>query len=184
MPGGNGRLATEAAAELVRALVRDVPDFPSPGIAFKDITPVLADPRALAAVVAALARTAPDGVDLVAGTEARGFLLAAPVALALGAGVLPVRKSGKLPGPTLAESYQLEYGTAEVEVHPFTVPSGARVLVMDDVLATGGTAAATARLLERCGAQVVGLSFLLELPALRGRDRLLGRAVTSLVPLP
>ena len=173
-----------ARADVLRRideLVRLVPDYPQPGVLFRDITPLLADAAAFADVVAEIARRVDGPVDLVAGLEARGFLLAAPVAVALGAGVLPVRKAGKLPGPTAAQSYELEYGTATIEIHPDTVPAGARVLVIDDVLATGGTAAATVALLERCGAEVVGLSFLVELEALRGRDQLTGHAIDVLV---
>ncbi|WP_155855963.1 adenine phosphoribosyltransferase [Cellulomonas sp. URHD0024] len=165
-------------------LVRLVPDYPEPGILFRDITPLLADAQAFAAVVDAIASAVEGPVDLVAGMEARGFLFAAPVAVALGAGVLPVRKAGKLPGPTASQSYALEYGTATIEVHPDTIPAGARVLVLDDVLATGGTAAATVALLERCGAVVVGLAFLVELEALRGRDQLGGHAIDVLVSVP
>jgi len=173
-----------ARADVLRRideLVRLVPDYPQPGVLFRDITPLLADAAAFADVVAEIARRVDGPVDLVAGMEARGFLFAAPVAVALGAGVLPVRKAGKLPGPTAAQSYELEYGTATIEIHADTVPAGARVLVIDDVLATGGTAAATVALLERCGAEVVGLSFLVELEALRGRDQLPGRAIDVLV---
>jgi len=173
-----------ARADVLRRideLVRLVPDYPQPGVLFRDITPLLADAAAFADVVAEIARRVDGPVDLVAGMEARGFLLAAPVAVALSAGVLPVRKAGKLPGPTAAQSYELEYGTATIEIHPDTVPAGARVLVIDDVLATGGTAAATVALLERCGAEVVGLSFLVELEALRGRDQLTGHAIDVLV---
>jgi adenine phosphoribosyltransferase len=175
--------APERAAVVARIeeLVRLVPDYPQPGVLFRDITPLLADSEAFADVVAAIAATADGPVDLVAGMEARGFLLAAPVAVALGAGVVPVRKAGKLPGPTASESYELEYGEATIELHPFTVPAGARVLVIDDVLATGGTAAATVALLEHCGADVVGLSFLVELDALGGRARLAGQHVETLL---
>ncbi len=170
-------------AERCLPLIRDVPDWPTPGVMFKDITPLLADGAALVAVVEHLADVARalGGVDLVAGMEARGFILGAPVATALGAGFVPVRKAGKLPGPTLAASYSLEYGDAAIELHPASIPPGARVLVLDDVLATGGTAAATAQLVERAGGVVVGLTFLLELAALRGRDRLPGRRVEALL---
>jgi len=168
----------------IDSLMRTVPDYPAPGIQFRDIMPLLADPDAFADVVAALAADVPGPVDLVAGMEARGFLLAAPVALALGAGVVPVRKAGKLPGPVASRTYALEYGEAAVEIQPFTIPDGARVLVIDDVLATGGTAAATVDLLEACGATVVGLSFLVELEGLGGRSLLPGRAVDSLLTLP
>ncbi len=168
-------------AERISGLVRDVPDYPTAGVVFKDITPLLADGAAFAAVVRAIADAAPGPVDLVAGMEARGFILAAPVALALGAGFVPVRKAGKLPGPVASRDYDLEYGAATVEVHPATIPAGARVLVVDDVLATGGTAAATVDLLESCGAEVVGLSFLLDLTFLPGRSRLVGRTVQALL---
>jgi len=165
-------------------LVRLVPDYPEQGILFRDITPLLADADAFAAVVQEIVDSVVGPVDLVAGMEARGFLFAAPVAVALGAGMLPVRKAGKLPGPTASESYALEYGTATIEVHPATIPAGARVLVIDDVLATGGTAAATVALLERCGAEVVSLAFVVELAALGGRAHLDGHLIDSLVTIP
>jgi adenine phosphoribosyltransferase len=169
-------------AERCRTLVRDVPDYPHAGVMFKDITPLLADGPTFGAVVAELAHRARAlDVDLVAGMEARGFIIGAPVAVALGVGFVPVRKAGKLPGPTLASSYALEYGSATIEIHPETVPAGARVLVLDDVLATGGTAAATADLIERAGGVVVGLAFLLELTFLAGRDRLTGRHLDVLI---
>jgi adenine phosphoribosyltransferase len=149
---------------------------------FKDITPLLADGPAFGAVVTEMAaRARALDVDLVAGMEARGFILGAPVATALGVGFIPVRKAGKLPGPTLASSFRLEYGTATVEIHPDTIRPGARVLVLDDVLATGGTAAATADLVERAGGVVVGLAFLLELTFLAGRARLGDRPVDVLL---
>ncbi|GIG39788.1 adenine phosphoribosyltransferase [Cellulomonas phragmiteti] len=170
-------------ARLVDGLLRTVPDFPEPGIQFRDIMPLLADADAFARVVQALADHVHGPVDLVAGMEARGFLLAAPVAAALRAGVVPVRKAGKLPGPVASQSFALEYGVAAVEVQPGTIPDGARVLVVDDVLATGGTAAATVGLLEACGATVVGLSFLVELEGLGGRALLPGRSVDSLLTL-
>ena len=155
-------------------LIRDVPDFPEPGVVFKDITPLLADHEGFTAVVQALAAAGRDEsgepvVDKVVGMEARGFILAAPVALALGAGFVPVRKAGKLPGPTHAVSYSLEYGEATLEVHQDAFDEGDRVLLVDDVLATGGTAAATHELVRRCGADVVGLAVLMELSFLPGR---------------
>jgi adenine phosphoribosyltransferase len=171
-------------AKRIDALLRQVPDFPEPGVVFRDITPLLADGAAFAETIAAIAATPPGPVDLVVGIESRGFLLAAPVAIHLGIGLALVRKAGKLPGPTVAESYTLEYGTATVEVHPFTVPAGSRVLVVDDVLATGGTAAATVRLLERCGADVVQLTFLVELLGLEGRTQLPDIPTTTLLALP
>lgn len=157
-------------------LIRDVPDYPAAGVIFKDITPLLADGPTFAAVVehvCDVARTA-GGVDLIAGMEARGFIMGAPVAAALGIGFVPVRKAGKLPGTTMGISYDLEYGSATVEVKPDTIGAGARVLVVDDVLATGGTAAATVSLIESAGGVVVGLAFLLELTFLPGRSRLAG----------
>ena len=157
-------------------LVRDVADFPQPGVVFKDITPLLADPEGFSTVVTALAelgrRVAPDGVDTVVGMEARGFILAAPVALALGAGFVPVRKQGKLPGPTHEVSYALEYGEATLAVHQDALAPGARTLIVDDVLATGGTVRATNELLGRCGAEVLGVAVLLELGFLGARTTL------------
>ena len=164
------------------ALVRDVPDFPKAGIGFKDITPLLGDPEALANAIHALGDPyAKLRVTKVVGIEARGFLLATPVALALGAGFVPVRKAGKLPWQVEREEYALEYGTDLLEIHADAVEPGERVLVIDDVLATGGTASATVRLLERIGAEVVGLAFLIELGFLHGRDQLPDRAITSLI---
>jgi adenine phosphoribosyltransferase len=167
-------------ADLIRATIRDVPDYPQPGIVFKDITPLLADGAAFAAVVGALA-AGHGHIDKVVGIEARGFILAAPVAYALGAGFVPVRKEGKLPGPTYAQSYQLEYGTATIEVHTDALGPGEQVLIIDDVLATGGTARATAELVRQCGAQVVAVSVLLELGFLDGRAKLAGLDVRSLL---
>jgi len=161
-------------------MIRDVRDYPKPGIVFKDITPLLADGAALAAVVGALA-AGHGRVDKVAGIEARGFILAAPVALQLGAGFVPVRKEGKLPAASLAQTYQLEYGTATLEVHEDAFAPGDRVLVIDDVLATGGTASATASLIRRSGAEVTGIAVMLELGFLAGRAQLPGLAVRSLL---
>jgi adenine phosphoribosyltransferase len=172
--------ASTDIAGLIRAAIRDIPDYPQPGIVFKDITPLLADAAALVAVISALA-AGYDHIDKVVGIEARGFILAAPVACALGAGFVPVRKEGKLPGPTYAQSYQLEYGTATIEVHTDAFTAGERVLIIDDVLATGGTARATADLVRRCGAQVVAVSVLLELGFLDGRARLPDLEVRSLL---
>jgi adenine phosphoribosyltransferase len=167
-------------SSLILSRVRDVPDYPQPGVMFKDITPLLADGPAFRAVVAALAG-AYDGVDKVAGIEARGFILAAPVACELGSGFVPIRKHGKLPGPSHAESYDLEYGTATIEVHQDAFAPGDRVLLVDDVLATGGTAAASAELVRRSGATVAGIVVLLELGFLDGRSRLPGLPVSALV---
>jgi len=161
--------------ELMDRLVHDVPDFPEPGVMFKDITPLLADHTGLTTVVDALADAGrgPDGtvvVDKVVGMEARGFILAAPVALALGVGFVPVRKAGKLPGETHAVSYALEYGEATLELHRSGIDEGERVLLVDDVLATGGTADATRQLVERSGGSAVALAVLIELSFLHGRD--------------
>jgi adenine phosphoribosyltransferase len=153
--------------------IRDVPDFPTPGIAFKDITPLLADPVAFAAAIDALAGSlVPGCVDKVVGIEARGFVLAAPLALRLAAGFVPVRKQGKLPAAAFSAAYELEYGAAVLEVHSDAVADGERVLVIDDVLATGGTVGATVELVRRAGGLVVGVRVLLELLALGGRGRL------------
>ena len=177
-----GRSLTAALEELIR----DVPDYPSPGILFKDITPLLADHDAFTATVQALADAGRDAsgvtaVDKVLGMEARGFILAAPVALALGAGFVPVRKAGKLPGPTHAVSYALEYGEATLEIHQDAVAPGERVLLVDDVLATGGTIAATRELVERSGASVAAVAVLMELAALPGRAVADGLSVTALL---
>lgn len=167
-------MTPEALAKALEELIRDVPDFPQAGVTFKDITPLLADHDGFSGVIEALARSGRDEsgevvVDKVVGMEARGFILAAPVALALGAGFVPVRKAGKLPGPTHAVSYELEYGKATLEVHQDAFAPGERVLLVDDVLATGGTAVATRRLVEECGAQVHGFAVLMELSFLAGR---------------
>ena len=156
-------------------LIVDVPDFPERGVVFKDITPLLADHGGFTEVVEALAKAGRDGsgatvVDKVVGMEARGFILAAPVALALGTGFVPVRKAGKLPRETHAVSYALEYGEATLEVHRDAISPGERVLLVDDVLATGGTVAATRELVESCGGTVTGVAVLMELSFLPGRD--------------
>ncbi|NLT54139.1 MAG: adenine phosphoribosyltransferase [Actinomycetales bacterium] len=173
---------TSASEALDRAfgLIREIRDYPKPGIGFKDITPLLADPLAFGAVVDSMAEAWRGQVDVVAGIEARGFVLAAPIALALGVGFVPVRKSGKLPHETLGVEYSLEYGTAAIEMHVDAVRPDQRVLVVDDVLATGGTAAATCELVERVGARVAGVSVLLELGFLAGRDRMPGRELSAL----
>jgi adenine phosphoribosyltransferase len=159
--------------ERIRSLLRDVPDFPQPGVVFKDIAPLLADGPAFDAVIHALAEIAGDGVEVVAGIEARGFLLAGALARELGCGVTPVRKAGKLPPPTLRRAYELEYGTAEIEV-PVGILDGRRVLLVDDVLATGGTLRAAAELLAEAGARVTALAVIVELGFLHGRDALAG----------
>jgi adenine phosphoribosyltransferase len=171
-----------SVTELLRSRIVDVPDFPVEGVVFKDISPLLADHAAFVAAVDAVVAAHEDaGTTKVVGIEARGFLLAAPAAYHLGAGFVPVRKPGKLPGPTRATSYDLEYGSNVLQVHRDAFAPGDRVLVVDDVLATGGTAAATVRLLERLGAKVVGLGFVIELGFLNGRRQLPERDILSLL---
>jgi adenine phosphoribosyltransferase len=159
--------------ELLLSRIRDVADYPEPGVMFKDITPLLADPAAFTALTDALAGIAGDtGATKIVGLEARGFILGAPVAVRAGIGFIPVRKAGKLPGATLSQAYDLEYGSAEIEVHAEDLVAGDRVLVIDDVLATGGTAEASIQLIRRAGADVAGLAVLMELGFLGGRARL------------
>ena len=154
------------------SLVRDVPDFPKPGILFKDITPVLADADAFAAAVAAMCEPWRDALpDAVVGIESRGFILGAAMAQALGTGFVPVRKPGRLPARTLSQDYALEYGTNQLQIHADALPPGARALVVDDVLATGGTVEAALVLLRRQGAEVAGAAVLFEMRALGGRER-------------
>jgi adenine phosphoribosyltransferase len=172
--------AGDELTQLITTLVRDIPDYPQRGVVFKDITPLLADGQAFSAVVDALAALY-GPVDKVAGIEARGFILAAPVACRLGAGFVPIRKKGKLPGVTFAQDYDLEYGTATIEVLTDAFSPEDRVLVIDDVLATGGTARATADLVRRTGAQVTGLAVLLELAFLNGRAKLPDVPVSALL---
>jgi adenine phosphoribosyltransferase len=173
-------------SETLQTLIRDVPDFPEPGIVFKDITPLLADAGSFGQVVDALAAFGRDDdgnvvVDKVAGVEARGFILAAPVALALGVGLVPVRKHGKLPGDVHQAAYSLEYGKATLEVQHDALTPGDRVLVIDDVLATGGTLVATASLIDACDASVAAVAVLIELGFLDGRSALSDHAVHSLL---
>ncbi len=168
--------------EHLASLIRDIPDFPEPGVVFKDITPVLADRGALAQLVKALAEPyIGTEVDKVAGIEARGFTLASPVARVLEAGFIPVRKPGKLPFDTVREDYSLEYGTDALEVHVDAVEPGERVLLVDDVIATGGTAAAAVRLLKGIGAEVVGFAVFIELVFLAGNLQLDGVPIHALV---
>ncbi len=166
----------------LKALVRDIPDYPRAGIIFKDITPLLASATALADTCHAMAAPFRNlGVSHVAAIESRGFLFAAAIALDLSAGVIPIRKRGKLPFHAAAEEYELEYGTDVLEMHIDAVNQSSRVLVVDDVLATGGTSAAACRLVERLGGTIVGCSFLIRLGFLEGLSRLAGRTVASVV---
>jgi adenine phosphoribosyltransferase len=166
--------------EVLKSHIRDVPDYPQPGILFRDITPLLADHTSFQLAVDALASPF-RGVDKVIAIESRGFILGAPVALALDAGLVPVRKAGRLPSRTIQEEYTLEYGANTLEMHDDAVSPGDRVLIVDDVLATGGTVLATTRLVERLGGEVAGISLLIELAFLEGRNRLTGFAVRSLL---
>lgn len=176
-------MSTEALAELISRTMRDVPDFPAPGVMFKDITPLLADGEVFGQCVRAMAELgAARDADIIAGVEARGFILAAALAHELNVGMLPVRKAGKLPPPTVKASYQLEYGSAEIEI-PTGLLDGKKVFLVDDVLATGGTMAATIGLLQRAGAEVTGLGVLVELSFLHGRDRLTGWDPAALLVL-
>lgn len=168
------------ASTYLDTLTRVIPDFPEPGILFRDLTPVFADGAALAAVADALVAPFAGGFDVIAGVEARGFALAAAAAARSGHGLLLVRKKGKLPGETLSESYQLEYGEATLEVHIDQLPAGTRVLLVDDVLATGGTLGASQRLIERAGWVLAGTAVVLELEGLGGRERLAPREVVAL----
>jgi adenine phosphoribosyltransferase len=174
-------ISTVTAADLEKS-IRNVPDFPKPGIQFKDITPVLADARLLAGAIDLLtAGHAPGSVDAVVGIDARGFIFAAAAAVKLGAGFVPVRKKGKLPYETIEQSYALEYGCNTIALHVDAVKPGSRVILMDDLLATGGTAAAAATLLKKIGAEIVEVCFVIELGFLHGRDKLQGFPVRSLV---
>ena len=167
--------------DLARA-VRNIPDFPQPGIQFKDITPVLADAALFAGAIDLLtANVIPGSVDTVVGIDARGFIFAAAAALKLKAGFVPIRKKGKLPYKTYEQSYDLEYGTSTVAIHVDALKSGNRVLPVDDLLATGGTAAAAAKLVKKVGAEIVEITFLIELGFLNGRERLKGFPVRSLI---
>lgn len=161
-----------ARRDRVASLIRDVPDFPKPGVVFKDITPLLAAPQGFRDAVDELVEAVPQRVDVVVGMEARGFIFAAPVALALEAGFVPVRKPGKLPGVTIEESFDLEYGSETLVMHKDAISRGSRVLIVDDVLATGGTVGATAQLIRQLGADVVHVGVVVELGFLGGRQRL------------
>ena len=173
-----------AALELIASRIRTVPDFPKPGILFRDITPLLADPLARAQVTSLMAQSvAPwmDDLDAVVGIESRGFLFGLPLADFLGVSFVPLRKPGKLPAATRSASYDLEYGQAALEIHADALRPGSKVIVIDDVLATGGTAAAAVALVTLLGAQVVGVGFLLELVGLRGRTKLANVPVISIL---
>ena len=169
-------------AEQIKGLVRDIPDFPTKGVVFKDITPVLADENAFSSVIDLIVVHYGRGnIDKVVGIEARGFILASPVAYHFGAGFVPVRKEGKLPWDSEREEYDLEYGKAVLEIHKDAIRPGERVLIVDDVLATGGTAAATASLVESLGAKVVGIACVIELEFLKGREKVEGYDFFSLI---
>lgn len=166
---------------LITTHLREIPDFPEPGVLFRDITPLLADGDAFRELVQRLAAHYRGQIDAIAGLESRGFILAAPLATALGVGMITVRKAGKLPGPLIGVDYQLEYGQARMELRPDSVKPGSRVLIIDDVLATGGTAAAAVELIHRCDAEVAAVAVLLELTELKGREKLPGIKVESAV---
>lgn len=172
-------MASVANTELISSLIRDIPDFPKPGVLFKDITPLLASAAGYRAAISELAASAPAGIDVVVGMEARGFIFAGPVALELGAGFVPVRKPGKLPGDVYTQTFSLEYGDETLAVHTDAIMPGAKVLVIDDVLATGGTIGATAALINRLGAELVAVSVLLELSFLGGREHLAGLGIEN-----
>ena len=168
--------------DVLRTSIRDIPDFPKPGVTFKDITPLLADPVAFSTAVDAIVVSFGRGtIDKVVGIEARGFIIAAPVAYHFGAGFIPLRKPGKLPYETVSEAYELEYGSETLELHVDAFSEGDRVLIVDDVLATGGTAQAACNLVERAGGKVAGLAFVIELEFLKGSERLNGYDYTSLL---
>lgn len=169
------------AVELVESHLREVQDFPAPGVLFRDITPLIADPEAFKVLIKTIADRYRGKVDAVAGLESRGFILGAPLALELGVGMLTVRKAGRLPGPVVGVDYDLEYGSARMELQPFTVADGQRVLVVDDVLATGGTANAAFELIERAGGVPTSLCVLIELEGLGGRAALEGREVDAVL---
>jgi adenine phosphoribosyltransferase len=176
------RLVTVRSADDLRARIREVPDFPKPGILFYDITTLLKEPAAFREVIDRMAEPVKDaGIDLVVGMESRGFIFAAPLAYQLGAGFVPVRKLGKLPAETIEVEYDLEYGTATLEVHRDAIRSGQRVLIVDDLLATGGTVLGTIELVQRLGGEIAGLAFMVELTELNGREKLGEFAIHTLI---
>jgi adenine phosphoribosyltransferase len=173
---------TVRSADDLRAKIREIPDFPKPGILFYDITTLLKDQEAFSDVIDRMADAVQgDQIDLVVGMESRGFIFAAPLAYKLGAGFVPIRKLGKLPADTIEVEYDLEYGTATLEVHRDAIAPGQRVLIVDDLLATGGTVLGTIELVQRLGGEIAGLSFLVELSALHGRDKLSDFAIHTLI---
>jgi adenine phosphoribosyltransferase len=173
---------SEVAAIDLRKYIRDIPDFPKPGILFRDITPLLASPAAFRTAVVGLANPFRQSkIDVVAAAEARGFIFAAPVALELNASLVPIRKPGKLPFRTIAHCYDLEYGSDTLQIHTDAIPAGAKVLVVDDLLATGGTVDACAKLVEKAGGNVVACAFLIELTELCGQTKISKYEVVSLV---
>ncbi len=172
----------DANHDWLKEHIRDIPDFPKAGVIFKDITPLLANPKAFAYTIDALAHHFDrDEIDKVVGIEARGFMVAAPLAYRFTAGLIPVRKKGKLPWDVETQEYELEYGIDHLQMHRDAVSAGERILIVDDVLATGGTALATAHLVERCGGKVAGIAMIMELAFLGGRDRLAGYDFFSLI---
>ena len=171
---------TPTARDLVAQYIRAIPDFPEPGILFRDITPLLAEPNAFAQAIEWLTEQC-EGADAIVGVESRGFILGAPIAQQLNRPFVPIRKAGKLPADTIARSYDLEYGSATIEMHADALGSGARVALVDDLLATGGTAEASLQLVLQTGAEVATLAFLIELEALNGRERLLPRDIVSML---
>lgn len=177
-----GGSAAAAREDDLRSLIRDVPDFPQAGVLFRDVTPLLRDAQGLGLVVKRLADlVAQHRVDVIAGVESRGFIFGAPLAVALGVGFVPIRKLGKLPAPTIRRDYALEYGSNSLEIHRDAAGPGESVLIVDDVLATGGTARASVELVEALGARVAGLAFVLELDFLQGRKALTGYPVHALM---
>lgn len=174
----------EKVAALLGTHIAEYPDFPEPGVLFRDITPLLRDAAALRTVINYWVSMLPEDIEYIVGTEARGFVLGAPLAYELGAGFVPVRKAGKLPGNPASLRYDLEYGSAEVQIQQGALPEGARTLVVDDLLATGGTAAATVELTRTFGVELLGASFLIELEGLQGRDRLPDVPITTVWSIP